>query len=299
MRAGTVLRLLLVIGAAAAGGGSSGGASASATISAGGGAPSSLLARVHGRGEISTATEASESVTLLSSAEEARRVRAAVDEEELRRDAAEKEEEEKKNGWKRGAAPQFEGAAGGTLERATWSQKEALEQEGKFGHERFVRGWGRVEDAKKIDPREEQVLLIVRLNAPALSFLPLPWSCSISTPPSSSSLPHILSHHTPPTPSPTLWPSFSLPISAFIRLTLSHSRKRHPPAPPSLCCSAQVKSILEMERERRKKDLKIEKLKLRGWPFILSFLLPSIVLLVPCPPSLRCVKVTSLNRLRQ
>jgi hypothetical protein len=224
MRAGTVLRLLLVIGAAAAGGGSSGGASASATISAGGGAPSSLLARVHGRGEISTATEASESVTLLSSAEEARRVRAAVDEEELRRDAAEKEEEEKKNGWKRGAAPQFEGAAGGTLERATWSQKEALEQEGKFGHERFVRGWGRVEDAKKIDPREEQVLLIVRLNAPALSFLPLFWSCAISTSSSSSSLPHILSHHTPPPPlsyfmavflSPPLclYPSHSFPLS--------------------------------------------------------------------------------------
>jgi hypothetical protein len=104
--------------------------------------------------------------------------------------------------------------------------------------------------------------------------------------------------HLPP-PSLTLWLSFSLPLSAFIRLTLSHSRKRHPPAPPSLCCSAQVKSILEMERERRKKDLKIEKLKLRGWPFILSFLLPSLALLVPCPPSLRCVKVTSLNRLRQ
>jgi hypothetical protein len=183
MRAGTALRLLLVIGAAAAGGGSSGGASASATVSAGGGAPSSLLARVHGRGEVSTATEASESVTLLSSAEEARRVGAAVDEEEVRRDAAKKEEEEERNGWKRGVAPQFEGAAGGTLERATWSQKEALEQEGKFGHERFVRGWGRVEDGKKVDPREEQVRLPVHLNALALSSCPISWSSASPHPP--------------------------------------------------------------------------------------------------------------------
>lgn len=95
------------------------------------------------------------SATLLSSEAEGRRVAEAVEREEARLDGLDEEGKPKQK--RKVPEQQFEGAAGGTLERATMWQRKALEDDGKGeGQERYVAGWGRTEPDDRAKAAEEE-----------------------------------------------------------------------------------------------------------------------------------------------